>query len=74
MTGPKSLGRRSLALSGPSAAVGDFSSASGCMDPWQDGRRMSDVSFRMAEPGDADALADLWIEFGRYYAELDPLQ
>jgi GNAT superfamily N-acetyltransferase len=35
---------------------------------------MVDVSLRIAEPGDANALADLWIEFGRYYAELDPVQ
>jgi GNAT superfamily N-acetyltransferase len=44
------------------------------MDPWQDRWRMSDVSSRLVEPGDADALADLWMEFGRYYAELDSIQ
>ena len=33
-----------------------------------------EVEIRVARGGDGDALAACWIEFGRYYAELDPLR
>lgn len=35
---------------------------------------MGEYAIRPARPGDAASLAEVWIEFGRYYAELDPAQ
>ena len=33
-----------------------------------------EVEIRVARGGDGEALAACWVEFGRYYAELDPLR
>ncbi len=32
------------------------------------------VVVRPARPGDAEQLADMWIEFGRYYEAIDPIE
>jgi GNAT superfamily N-acetyltransferase len=37
-------------------------------------RQMDSISVRRVRQQDAVPLAELWIEFGRYYAELDPIQ
>lgn len=37
-------------------------------------REMDSISVRPVRQQDAASLTELWIEFGRYYAELDPIQ